>query len=208
MKQEPDITSFDTLIGDGDCGTTLLSGAKAVLDVVDGEFNDSLSHLLIGVSKAVMDAMGGTSGALYGLFFGAFARSVQEHYKHDQCLSASSFAQSAQDALDTLERYTMARKGSRTLMDALIPFVQSFGESCTRSNNITEILATSLEAAKQGMEATKELQLSFGRSTYVGASSGEEGGKKHDITSGIPDPGACGVVAILVGIYSTFSTTK
>ncbi|KIW09772.1 dihydroxyacetone kinase [Exophiala spinifera] len=207
-KQEPEITHFDTVIGDGDCGTTLLSGAKAVLDVVNGGSHDSLSHILLDVSKAVMDTMGGTSGALYGLFFGAFARSVQQHYKQDQGLSASVFAKSAQDALENLKRYTTAREGSRTLMDTLIPFVRTFSEASTRSDDIANILASSLEAAKKGTEATKELPSSFGRSAYVGAHSGAENGEKHDITGAIPDPGACGVVAVLTGLYSTFSTSK
>jgi len=47
VKQEPDITRFDKLIGDDDYGTTLLSGAKAVLGVVYSDFNSSILYLLV-----------------------------------------------------------------------------------------------------------------------------------------------------------------
>jgi dihydroxyacetone kinase len=207
VKQEPDITRFDTLIGDGDCGTTLLSGAKAVLEIVQGWSDNSLSHLLVQIAYAVRDAMGGTSGALYGLFFGAFARAVQEHYKQDQCLSASVLANSAQDALGKLEQYTSARKGSRTLMDALIPFVQTFSEASARDETTAQALMDSSQAADQGREATKYMQSSFGRSTYVGAAYDVCGEEREDPTRGVPDPGACGIVAIVIGISSTFQIT-
>ncbi|OAP56117.1 dihydroxyacetone kinase [Fonsecaea erecta] len=203
-KQEPEITRFDTLIGDGDCGTTLLSGAQAALEVMQLESNDSLSHFLIQVATAVRETMGGTSGALYGLFFGAFAKAVQEHYKRDRHLSSLLFAKSAQDALETLERYTSAREGSRTLMDALIPFVRTFVETSTRYSSPAKTLGESLAAAKRGMEATKTMRSSFGRSTYVGAASGISGDETQDPTCGVPDPGACGIVAIVTGISSAF----
>ena len=124
--------------------------------------------------------MDGISRALYGLFFAAFTRAVQEKYKRDQCLSAPIFAKSVQDALKYLERYTAARKGSRTLMDALIPFAQTFGDASTRDDNTANILQVSLEAARQGMEATEDMKSSFGRSTYVGAALHVDGDKSRD----------------------------
>jgi len=90
-------------------------------------------------------------------------------------------------------------------MDALIPFAQTFGDASARDDNTANILQVSLEAARQGMEATEDMKSSFGRSTYVGAALHADGDESRDQTRGIPDPGACGIVAILTGISSTFS---
>ena len=89
-------------------------------------------------------------------------------------------------------------------MDALIPFAQTFSNASTRDDNTVNILQVSLEAARQGMEATKDIKSSFGRSIYVGTALYTDGDKSRDQTRGIPDPGACGIIAILTGISSTF----
>lgn len=201
MEQEPDITKFDTLMGDGDCGATLLSGIRAVDEVVrTGKFQ-SLSQALVKIASAVRVAMGFTSGALYGLFLNAFASSVQDIYAKDKALSVALFAKSAQQALTTLERFTRAREGSRTLMDALIPFVKELGKSSLESACATNAISRSLDAARLGTEATKTMKSSFGRSTYVGAGGESD---TEDPTHSIPDPGACGIVAIGTGILAAF----
>lgn len=60
---------FDFSVGDGDCGATVKRGAAAIRDALkDGSpLNDAsqLCHQLAGC----MSAMGGTSGAVYNIFF-------------------------------------------------------------------------------------------------------------------------------------------
>ncbi|RMD40306.1 hypothetical protein DV735_g4834, partial [Chaetothyriales sp. CBS 134920] len=196
---EPEITRLDTLMGDGDCGTTLLAGAQAVLASISQDSVSDLSLTLVKASSAIQEAMGGTSGVLYGIFFSAFATAIQELHRDGQVLSLDLLAQGAARALETLERYTAARVGSRTLMDALIPYVQQLSEP-TKGATTAEVLEAAQKAAAAGSEATKTMQSNFGRSAYVGA--GEKG---NDPTYGLPDPGACGVVAIVGAIAKVFS---
>lgn len=79
-KAEPEITKYDTVAGDGDCGTTLKAGAEGVLGkvqegVIKGE--DAVRDLLV-ISDVVDHAMGGTSGGLYSIFFNALAVGVRQ----------------------------------------------------------------------------------------------------------------------------------
>ena len=79
-------------------------------------------------------------------------------------------------------RYTPARPGDRTLVDALVPFVETLGQSGD--------LTKAAEAARKGAESTKGMQASLGRTVYVGGSGFEQ----------VPDPGAWGLSCFFGGL--------
>ncbi|KAJ5701029.1 dihydroxyacetone kinase [Penicillium malachiteum] len=201
-QDEPKLTEYDTLMGDGDCGTTLLAGAQAAYALTEqsGDSLASLSKGLMKLASAVRSGMGGTSGALYGIFLNSFVSAVQKNYAESKEVNIQLFAKSANSALETLKGYTNARENSRTLMDALIPFINELSNAVSTDNeSAANALQRALKASEQGAEATKWMVSSFGRSTYVGASEGDD-----NPTKGIPDPGACGIVSIIQGINDAF----
>ena len=79
-------------------------------------------------------------------------------------------------------KYTRARLGDRTMMDALIPFIDTL--------EATGDVDQSVAKSKQGVEGTKKMQASLGRSTYLDDSA----------TQGVPDPGAYGLLILLEGM--------
>lgn len=128
--------------------------------------------------------MGGTSGAIYAIFLNAVANNlVASSGSHNEV--APLLRASLQLGLGELCRYTPARIGHRTLMDALIPFVETFAQDSSISKAVDE--------AKKGAEGTRRMEAALGRASYVGKERFEEEG-------GIPDPGALGIVSILRGI--------
>lgn len=135
------------------------------------------------VAKTVEDSMGGTSGAIYAIFFNAVATALA---KGSNNVSMSALLQSAlEKGLAELRTYTLAGVGHRTLMDALIPFVHAFVEK----NDFNAGLAAAIE----GTEKTKRMEASLGRSSYVAKD-------QLGLDGGIPDPGAVGVVSVLKGL--------
>ena len=61
-------------VGDGDCGTTLAQGAKAIKAGCSKTYplNDAAATMS-AVAESVGHSMGGSSGALYQIFFVALA---------------------------------------------------------------------------------------------------------------------------------------
>lgn len=182
---ESELTQFDTVMGDGDCGTTFASGARAVIAALDnqqiGVRDMSPSLLVRKLSEVLEDSMGGTSGALFGLFFTALSRELADG---DSLSSASAPLR----ALNALAKHTPARPGDRTLVDALAPFCNALARA--------EGFRKAVAAAMQGAEGTRYMKPRLGRSTYVPMDNeGVEGGK-----GSVPDPGAWGVAAILSGL--------
>ncbi|RXG41322.1 hypothetical protein VDGE_09648 [Verticillium dahliae] len=183
LAAEPQITHDDRIVGDGDCGATLSRGANAVLKVLsESPVTESTTAgaAMMSIAHAIEESMDGTSGALYELFFTAFAAALQN--SSGETVSTEIWSQAAGSALERLQAMTPARVGDRTVMDALIPFIDTLQKEGD--------LAKAVEAARKGRDSTKGMEASLGRAVYV---AGENWAK-------VPDPGAEGIVAIAEGI--------
>lgn len=134
------------------------------------------------IISAVETSMDGTSGALFAIYLNALAAGLRaQNPSSRQQTDVATWAKAAQTALDSLSTYTPARKGDRTLVDALQPFV----EELTTSHD----LKAAARAAKAGAERTKGMKASLGRTVYVGGEAWKE----------VPDPGAYGLAELFLG---------
>ncbi|CAK7236687.1 hypothetical protein SEUCBS140593_009703 [Sporothrix eucalyptigena] len=193
ISQEATITKHDRIVGDGDCGVTLARGAKAAASFAaslpTAETTDAVT-VFRNLTAVVENNMDGTSGALYSIFFAALTAALAQQTS-GQVLGFKAWSAAVSEALARLQQATPARQGDRTLMDGLEPFVYALAKSDGSPASLTAAVA----AAKAGVEATKGMKASLGRSVYVEASNWEA----------VPDPGAVGVLAILEGIVSALS---
>ncbi|KAK4960045.1 hypothetical protein LTR10_002934 [Elasticomyces elasticus] len=173
IKAEPTITDYDEKVGDGDCGYTLRDGAKQVLSFIAGKDLTQLPSIVSQLVSELEVNMGGTSGALYCIYLTALASALAS----EQTVSAALKA-----ALEQLMKYTRARLGDRTMMDALIPYI----ETLKSTGDVKE----AVQRAEQGVEGTKTMEASLGRSAYLDESA----------TQGVPDPGAYGLLILMQGM--------
>ena len=177
------MTKFDTIVGDGDCGTGLQRGAEAIKRMLESSKpTDDVLLAFTNIVHVVENTMDGTSGALYAIFLNSLAHNLRSQESlHPQEVTSKTWAKGLELSLQGLIKYTPAQQGDRTLMDALIPFVKTLSET----GNVKK----AAEAAKTGADTTKGMQASLGRTVYVGG----EGWK------GVPDPGAYGLSEFLTG---------
>lgn len=183
IAAEPDVTRYDTVAGDGDCGIGLRRGAEAILKHISA--NPLTGDAVVDVANVVPVVereMDGTSGALYAIFLNALVAALREVSKKEKNASPSVWASALEVSCKALNRYTPARPGDRTLVDALVPFVDKLGE--------TGSVKESAEAGLAGAKATKGMKASLGRTVYIGGSGYEE----------VPDPGAWGLACFFLGL--------
>lgn len=129
--------------------------------------------------------MDGTSGAIYAIFLNALAHGLRDQDTGSPLQANTEvWAKAIKHSITSLGRYTPAKPGDRTLIDALVPF----GETLFAKHDPKAAAA----AAHEGTESTKSMKASLGRSVYVG-SEGDWIGK-------IPDPGAYGLSEFLTGL--------
>lgn len=183
IKKEPEITDWDTKMGDGDCGKTLETGSLAILrelkqnSLSDGSVITAL-HLVL---KVIKEDMGGTLGAILFIFMKSFINKLEILIADENSKSENVFGIALLHGITTLCEFTKARIGHRTVMDVLIPFCESFA----KSNDIN----TAVEVARKAAEGTRKLKPKLGRATYVGGIDNQ--------TDFPPDPGAYGVYEII-----------
>jgi dihydroxyacetone kinase len=135
----------------------------------------SVVKVLSNIAHITETKMGGTLSAIISIFFNAFTAELGP--------SGSLTAAPAQ-ACKALESHTAARVGHRTIMDIIIPTTEALEK--------TGSLNTALEAAVNGVKATKKMVPALGRATYVGGMEGK----------GLPpDPGAWGAMLLIKGLY-------
>lgn len=187
LDKEPCITLYDTVAGDGDCGETLASGANGILESIRNNeicFEDPV-YSISQIANIVEDKMGGTSGGLYSIFLTSLIKSLQDCTTLNLC---EMFAGSLHNALyQGLYKYTRARVGGRTLIDALEPFVNTLNDTLN--------FPKAAQAAIDGSESTRKLAAKFGRASYVN----EQEFKQFDEEGGLPDPGAIGLATLIAG---------
>lgn len=124
--------------------------------------------------------MDGTSGALYAIFLNALVHALSILAPGEA--TAKTWATALKQSCEALSKYTPARPGDRTLIDALYPFVETLEK--------TEDIKQAAEASKAAAEGTKGMVASLGRTVYVGG----EGFKQ------VPDPGAWGLASFFLGL--------
>jgi triose/dihydroxyacetone kinase / FAD-AMP lyase (cyclizing) len=103
--------------GDGDCGVTIRSGAEALLAALPGLQLMDLSGACDRVSKILLHSMGGTSGALYFIFFAAAAQAFDG--LDAEIAGPAEFAQALQQGCEAVCRHGGASVGDRSMVDAL-----------------------------------------------------------------------------------------
>ena len=187
---EPDLTKWDTVMGDGDCGLTLETGATALLEAIDSRqvaAKGSVVEVLTELEDIVESKMGGTLGGILGIFFVSLRTAVEENSDLAKTEGPIAvWAKALSSAIKHLGQYTPAKVGDRTVMDTLIPFAVAMADG--------EGFEGSVAAAVRGAESTKTLRPRLGRATYVGV-----GTESKELS---PDPGAWGARVAIEGLYS------
>ncbi|KAJ4423540.1 dihydroxyacetone kinase Dak1 [Gnomoniopsis sp. IMI 355080] len=178
---EPDVTRFDSVVGDGDCGIGLKRGAEAIIEHLAAEplIGDAVVDLASIVTVVEM-AMDGTSGALYAIFLNALVHALSTLAPGEA--SPKTWASALQKSCEALSKYTPARPGDRTLVDALYPFVDTLSK--------TGDVKKAAEASKTAADGTKGMVASLGRTVYVGGEGFQQ----------VPDPGAWGLAYFFLGL--------
>lgn len=178
VDSEPELTKYDLITGDGDCGLTMKRGGQEVLDRIESGKLD-LSHpvpLFASLADAVSASMGGTSGVLLELCF----RKMSAFFLSSTEIDAKTMAAAFQAGVEAISFYGGASIGSRTMLDALFPAT----EALLASGSIVD----AAEVAQKGADETGKMEsASAGRSNYIGA----------EVLQGTPDPGAVAVALVL-----------
>jgi len=118
--------------------------------------------MLQKVGMTMMSSIGGSSGVLYGSAYLAAAKAAgdSEDMGTPQLLRMLEAMKAA-----IMER-GKAEPGFKTMLDSLHQSAQAMKEALTAGQSDAEVLLAMKRGARQGMEATKEMEAVKGRASY------------------------------------------
>lgn len=168
------LTELDSAIGDGDHGINMARGFKEVKEELNNLEFESNAQVLKKVGMTLISNVGGASGPLYGTAFLNASKVIAE----DE-IDFANVIEIAETVIEGVKMRGKANQGDKTMLDAIIPAVNSLKENYEAENDLESSLKDSLSAAEEGMKDTIPMVAKKGRASYLGERS-----KGHQ------DPGA------------------
>lgn len=158
IAQKPYLTEIDSAIGDGDHGIGMAGGMqKAKKKLMKMESEENAYAVFEAAGKAMLLSMGGASGVIFGSLYLAGAKDVDAK----PVLTAEDIAKMERKSLLAIQERGKAEVGDKTMVDALAPAVEAL--EANKDKGLLEMLKAAEEAARQGVENTKNYQAKFGR---------------------------------------------
>jgi len=183
IASAPELTALDQAIGDGDHGANMKRGFEAVLSKLDTIGAQPLDEALKSIGKTLVMTVGGASGPLYGSFFLA----VGEALSQDKSLP-ENLADVFGRGVDAVSARGRSHAGEKTMLDVLVPVLETLKTEAGRPDLIERIRAT----ASESVQRTVPMQATKGRASFLGARS-----------IGHVDPGAKSSCVMLHAVCST-----
>ena len=148
--------------GDGDHGTAIVAALRAIV-AAEG---DDFPSLLADMAERLETEASGSTSSLYGAWFEGMADAAP---KGAASLDAEDLAAMFQGGFEEIGCVTRARKGDKTMMDALQPATEALVAAAPQGE--AAMFAAAAQAARAGSEATAALQAKFGRAKNLGERS-------------------------------------
>ncbi|MDP9735147.1 dihydroxyacetone kinase family protein [Curtobacterium sp. 260] len=186
-EHEETLGRIDAVAGDGDHGRGMVKGVSAARRSVEQtDPGAGVAFVLGRAGDAWAASAGGTSGVLWGAALESFGRALgddRETYGPTDVVAA------AQAFADSIVHLGGAARGDKTLLDALLPFVDQLRSSVDDGVDLPAAWRTAARVAVEQAEATADLRPKVGRARPLAEKS-----------VGTPDAGATSMGMVLTRI--------
>jgi len=167
IANENELSELDGVVGDGDFGFSVARGFEKVLEDFDQLDRSCPGAFLKKVSLTFMGRVGGVSGTIWGTAFlqaGIYLGERKEISREDV---VGMFRQS----IAGIKRRGQSDVGDKTLLDALVPAVDSLEQSFQNGQDGPTALRAAAICARQAAESTRNMLARKGRAAYAGERS-------------------------------------
>ena len=189
VEHEEELGRLDAIAGDGDHGIGMRRGVDAAVTAAEqaaaSDGGASPARILTSAGEAWSERAGGTSGALWGsaVIAAGLALGNRDSYSGgDAAAAVTAF-------VDAITELGKADAGDKTMVDALLPFRDTFLRAFDGGVSAADALADAAAAAQTAADRTADLRPLKGRARPLAEKS-----------LGHPDPGAVSFALIAARI--------
>ena len=158
------LSELDGAIGDGDHGVNMAKCFREVKKKLAESSAEDIGTLFKDMGMVVLNSVGGAMGALYGTFFLKLSQASAGKREVNLRDLVAMFQTGEQGILDIGK----ANLGDKTLIDTLSPAVRAIEAAEKEGKSLADALTDFEQAAKQGMESTRDMLAKMGRASRLG----------------------------------------
>ncbi|MBE3102606.1 MAG: dihydroxyacetone kinase subunit L [Firmicutes bacterium] len=184
---------LDSAMGDGDLGITMSTGFSKVYEMISALEEEDIGKIFMKVGMTLAETVPSTLGTLMATGFMRAGKTIQGKTEVDlanSVLMASVFVEGI------IER-GKAKPGEKTIIDSLYPAFQALKLASEEGKNLKEGFKKAYEAAKGGVEDTKEMLPKHGRVVWY-----------REKSIGKKDPGAVAGMLLIKAFYEYLENKK
>ena len=174
-QQAPELTALDQAIGDGDHGTNMDRGFRAIVATLDGgrpegEGERNVAGAIIRTAgRTLISTVGGAAGPLYGT---ALMRAGGVVASADAGRDTGTILVEALEAgIGGIQGLGKGTTGEKTMLDALVPAAAAGRTAVATGQDSAAVIAAMATAAEAGATATIPMLATKGRASYLGERS-------------------------------------
>jgi dihydroxyacetone kinase len=184
LANEERLGQIDAVAGDGDHGVGMARGSRAASAAADAA-EGGVGSVLAAAGDAFGDKAGGTSGILWGIFLSAIGASLGNTDE----VTPDRLRDAVRRGAETIRRVGKAELGDKTMLDALLPFVDALDAAIASGAGIGTAWSSAATTAVEAAEATAALVPRIGRARPLAERS-----------VGTPDAGATSMGLVLSAV--------
>jgi dihydroxyacetone kinase len=193
-EAEDELGRIDAVAGDGDHGRGMVKGSSAAKAAAAAavEAGAGQGSVLAAAGKEWAAKAGGTSGVLWGALLSALGARLGDTGRPD----ASTIAAGIRDGYDALITLGGASPGDKTMLDALLPFVEDLERRVADGEAWQNAWAAAADVATEAAKATADMRPKVGRARPLAERS-----------VGTPDAGATSLAMCAHTVADSFALT-
>ncbi len=191
---EQELGRIDAIAGDGDHGRGMVKGSSAARVAAAKAVEDGAGQgsVLTAAGKQWAAKAGGTSGVLWGALLSALGARLGDTGRPDSATVAAGM----RDGYDALIRLGGAAPGDKTMLDALLPFVEELERRVADGEPWQQAWRPAADLATDAARATADLRPKIGRARPLAERS-----------VGTPDAGATSLAMCARTVADCFMLT-
>lgn len=160
---------LDSIVGDGDFGFSLRNGFEVVASDYDTFDRSSVGSILKKIGLTISGKVGGVSGPIWGTAFLRAATIAGDKTE----LSTDDVIAMLRSSVEGIKHRGQSDVGEKTLLDALVPAIDSLEESFSQpiDDHGVAAIQKAADVAVKAAEDTKGMLAMRGRAAYTGERS-------------------------------------
>ena len=157
-----ELRQLDAKVGDGDLGVTIELASQAMTDYLASSAETDIGKLLVQCGMNINKVSPSTFGTILASAFMGGGKAVVGKEK----IGVNELIMIGEGAVENIKKRGKAEAGDKTLLDALIPAVETLKEDIAGGMNEQESLESAVKSAEDGMKSTVDMKAKFGRAQW------------------------------------------